>query len=180
MPYEISPVRAAQWREIRDLRMIALQDELAPYAFLATYETESAYPDEFWVHRARTSSLDAGPDADARQFVAVSDDGQWVGTAVTLIERAGKQDFADLPIEYDGAHVVGVYVRPEHRGGGLVDQLFDAALGWARERDLDRARLYVHQDNPRAQGAYRRLGFTATGRTFTGAMGPELEMARTL
>ncbi|MBE1875897.1 GNAT family N-acetyltransferase [Myceligenerans pegani] len=180
MPYEIRPVRATQWREIRDLRMDALRDEAAPLAFLSTYEEESAYPDEFWIRRARTSSLDAGPAADARQFVAMSDDGRWVGTAVTLIERAGQRDFEERRIERDGAHVVGVYVRPEHRGHGLIDDLFDAALGWARERALHRARLYVHRDNARAQGAYRRLGFTATGATFTGAMGPELEMARIL
>ncbi|RPF19636.1 GNAT family N-acetyltransferase [Myceligenerans xiligouense] len=180
MPHEIRPVRATEWREIHDLRMRALQDDLAPVAFLSTYETEAAYPDEFWIERARTSSLDAGSEAGARQFVAVSDDGRWLGTAVTLIERAGTLDFEERRIEHDGAHVVGVYVQPEHRGKGLIDDLFDAALGWARERALDRARLYVHQDNPRAQGAYRRLGFTASGATFTGAMGPELEMTRAL
>ncbi|MBO0611137.1 GNAT family N-acetyltransferase [Myceligenerans salitolerans] len=180
MPHEIRPVRAAQWREIRELRMRALRDDLAPVAFLATHETESAYPDEFWIDRARTSSVDAGPDARARQFVAVSDDGHWAGTAVGLVEHAGEPDFAQLPIEHDGVHVVGVYVAPEHRGGGLVDRLFDAVLGWAREHELRHARLYVHQDNPRAQAAYRRLGFAPTGTTFTGAMGPELEMARTL
>ncbi|MBL0887754.1 GNAT family N-acetyltransferase [Myceligenerans indicum] len=180
MSYEIRPVRSTEWREIRDLRLLALQDELAPFAFLATYETESAHPDEFWIERARTSSLDAGPEAGARQFVAVSDDGTWVGTAVTLVERQGSTDFEDAVVEQDGAHVVGVFVHAAHRGGGLIDRLFDAALGWARERALDRARLYVHRDNPRAQAVYRRLGFAATGNSFTGAMGPELEMARTL
>jgi ribosomal protein S18 acetylase RimI-like enzyme len=180
MAYEIRPVRAAEWREIRDLRLLALRDEMAPLAFLSTFETESAHSDEFWIERARTSSVDAGPTAGARQFVAVSDDGAWAGTAVTLVERAGTRDYADQPIEHDGAHVVGVYVRPGHRGDGLVDALFDAALGWARELGLDRARLYVHRDNARAQGAYRRLGFAPTGETFTGPMGPEVEMARTL
>ncbi|WP_344106590.1 GNAT family N-acetyltransferase [Myceligenerans crystallogenes] len=180
MSYEIRPVRAAEWREIRDLRMYALQDEMAPLAFLSTHEEESAYSDEFWRERARTSSVDFGPEAVARQFVAVAGDGEWAGTTVTLIERAGQQDFEGRTIEHDGAHVVGVYLRPEHRGSGVIDGLFDAALGWAREGGLDRARLLVHRDNPRAQGAYRRQGFVPTGIAFTGKMGPELEMAREL
>lgn len=180
MPYEIRPVRAAEWREIRDLRMYALQDEVAPLAFLSTYEEESAYSDEFWRERARTSSADAGPDAAVRHFVAVADDGEWAGSTVVLVERAGEQDFESKTILHDGAHVVGVYLRPGHRGSGAIDGLFDAALGWAREVGLERARLYVHRDNPRAQGAYRRQGFAETGRSFVGKMGPELEMARAL
>ncbi|GAB4086646.1 GNAT family N-acetyltransferase [Myceligenerans cantabricum] len=180
MPYEIRPVRAAEWREIRDLRLGALQDELAPLAFVTTYEEEAARTDGFWQDRARTSSVDAGPTAAARQFVAVSDTGQWAGTTVALIEHAGARDFEGKQIEHDGAHVVGVYLRPEHRGCGVIDALFDAALGWVRELRLDRARLYVHRDNPRAQGAYRRLGFAETGASFVGTMGPELEMARRL
>lgn len=189
MSYEIRPVRAREWREIRDLRMYALQDEIAPLAFLSTYEQESRYTDDFWRDRARTSSVDFGAAATARQFVAVdggsgddagSDGAAWAGTAVGLIERTGTRDYASRTITHDGIHVVGVYLRPAHRGTGLIGLLMDAVLGWASERDLTRARLYVHADNHRAQAAYRKLGFVATGETFTGAMGPELEMSRTL
>jgi hypothetical protein len=35
-------------------------------------------------------------------------------------------------------------------------------------------------DNARAQGAYRRLGFLPNGVVFTGAIGQEIEMVRTL
>ena len=40
--------------------------------------------------------------------------------------------------------------------------------------------LDVHQDNARAQRAYARLGFTATGRVSDGPNGTELEMVRAL
>lgn len=180
MNHEIRPVRATEWQPIRELRLDALRDEAAPLAFLSTLEEESALPESFWRDRARTSSVDAGPTAPARQFVAVADDGEWAGTAVGLAERAGAQDFAQRVVEHDGVHVVGVYVRPGHRGTGLIDRLADAVFDWGRERGFDRARLYVHADNHRARSAYRRLGLAETGNTFTGVMGPELEMSRAL
>lgn len=180
MSYEIRPVRADEWRQVRDLRLHALQDELAPFAFLTTHEVEAAYPDAFWIDRARSSSLDAGPEATARQFVAVSDDGRWVGSVAALVERSGGRDVLGLEIGHDGTHLVGVYLEPGHRGAGLLDRLADAAFAWAREHGLHQARLCVHQDNTRAQAAYRRLGFTPSGRTFTASIGHELEMTRTL
>ena len=38
----------------------------------------------------------------------------------------------------------------------------------------------VHQDNGRAQGAYRKCGFSLTGAFVDGSLGRELEMARTV
>jgi GNAT superfamily N-acetyltransferase len=58
-----------------------------------------------------------------------------------------------------------VYVRPEHRGCGLTEVLFDEALQWAWDVDAERVRLIVHEDNGRAQRFYRRVGFAPTGRT---------------
>jgi ribosomal protein S18 acetylase RimI-like enzyme len=77
-------------------------------------------------------------------------------------------------------HLVAVYVSPEHRGRGLLGRLVDEAIAWARGRDAGHARLFVHVNNPRAQAAYRRLGFALTGRGFTSDAGEELEMSRDL
>ena len=176
----VRPIRAHEWREIRALRLKALQDESAPLAFVESYEKGAAQPDEFWQGRAQASSSDAGPGAAACQFVAIADDGTWVGTSVALIEKAGEHDFEGKTIEQSGGHVVGVFLQPEHRGKGVIGRVLDATLDWMRQRDLPRARLYVHADNLRAQRAYEKAGFTATGTSVHGSLGHEIEMARAL
>ncbi|MGW5555885.1 GNAT family N-acetyltransferase [Micromonospora sp. NPDC003944] len=178
--YVIRPIRAREWREIRALRLKALKDEDAPLAFVESYEEGAAQPDEFWQARAEGSSDDAGPQAGARQFVAIAGDGTWVGTSVALVETAGEQDFEGKTIERPGGHVVGVFLQPEHRGKGVIGSLLDATLDWMRQRSLTRVRLYVQADNIRARRAYEKAGFTATGMSFHGSLGPEIEMARIL
>lgn len=102
---------------------------------------------------------------------------------VMLVEQAGAADFFEGEIAMDQGHLVGVYVRPEYRGTGLTEALFDTALDWAWSLEspaLERVRLFVHEDNGRAQAFYRRAGFTFTGTVVPmpegdGAM--ELELA---
>jgi GNAT superfamily N-acetyltransferase len=179
-PYTVRPVRGHEWREVRAVRLAALSDDAAPMAFLESYDDAARRPDEFWQDRARGSSLDAGHRAGARQFVAVADDGTWVGTATVLVERAGARDYEGTTIEEDGGHVVAVYLRPEHRGRGVMERLFASAADWLRELGLSRVRLHVHADNARAQGLYERVGFRPTGATSTSSIGPEIEMAMPL
>ncbi|WP_189828826.1 GNAT family N-acetyltransferase [Streptomyces subrutilus] len=60
----------------------------------------------------------------------------------------------------------GCSVRDGYRGAGVADGLCRAALEWAwslEEPVLERVRLFVHRDNPRAAAFYRRFGFVATG-----------------
>ncbi len=178
--YTVRPTRADEWREIRGLRLQALSDEVAPMAFLETHEAAVARPDEFWQDRARSSSVDAGGAAWARQFVAVADDGRWVGMVVALVERTGDENLAGAVVDRPVGHLVAVYLAPGHRGRGVLTDLFAAATGWLRERGLDRARLFVHTENVRAQRAYEKAGFRATGVRITTVAGTELEMAATL
>ena len=178
-PYPVRPVRAHEWRELRALRLEALQDESAPMAFLESYDAAAARPDGPWQEYARASAVD-GPAAVSRQFVATAEDGTWVGSVVALVERAGTRDHEGTTIEQDGGHMVAVYLRPEHRGRGVMERLFAAAADWLRALGLPRIRLYVHADNARAQGLYARVGFRPTGATFTGSIGPEIEMAMPL
>ena len=176
--YAVRPVRADEWREIKALRLRALSDEAAPMAFLESYGEAEARPDGFWQERAQGSAPDAGARAGARQFVAVTDDGTWVGTAAALVEEAGDVDFEGRVVEAAGGHVVGVFLLPEHRGRDVMGRLLEAIVDWLRELGLSRARLYVHADNIRAQRCYEKYGFRPTGARFTGTMGPEIEMAR--
>jgi RimJ/RimL family protein N-acetyltransferase len=179
-PYTVRPVRAHEWQEARALRLAALTDDAAAVAFLTTYDDAAARPDAFWREQTRASSLDAGEEASARQFVAISEDGTWVGSAVALVEEVGQRDYAGSVVDHRGGAVVGVYVRPEHRGRGVMEDVLDAVAGWLRDRGLPRARLTVHADNARARRLYEKAGFRATGRQFTSSIGPEIEMETAL
>ena len=171
----IRRVRADEWQQARALRLDALQDEAAGIAFLETYEHAAAQPDELYQDRAARAA--AGDDV--AQFVAI-DGSTWVGSVTVVLRRAGTVDHHGRPVERDVAAVVGVFVDGAHRGSGLVDRLLDAAAQWARDAGTDTLTLGVHADNARAQGAYRRTGFTPSGVTFESTIGPEIEMVRPL
>jgi hypothetical protein len=47
----VERVRAAEWRELRELRLRALAD--APEAFASTLAREAAFPDDVWRQRAQ-------------------------------------------------------------------------------------------------------------------------------
>ncbi|MEV5873991.1 GNAT family N-acetyltransferase [Streptomyces sp. NPDC052101] len=158
--YVIRAIRPEDWPRVKQLRLDALRDPVAHLAFLETYEEAAARVDAFWQDRAVGSG--EGSMA-ARQFIAEAPDGSWAGSVTVLIEEAGTKDWAGYPVEGRQGHVVGVFVRPEHRGNGLLKSLFDAGVAWARERGAQRVRLLVHEDNARARGAYIKAGFVPSG-----------------
>jgi len=174
----IRSLHAHEWREMRDLRLRALRDEAADIAFIDTFDSAVVRPDDFWQQRAAAASAEAGALASARQFVAITADGSWVGSVTVLIERTGDKDFEGLTIKRSAGAIVGVYVDDAHRGRGILQSLFKAAIDWVRERGLDYARLYVHARNLRAHKAYEKAGFQRTGITLEGSVGSEIEMAR--
>ncbi|MEU9622322.1 GNAT family N-acetyltransferase [Streptomyces sp. NPDC087228] len=189
MEHLIRAVRADEWSLVKELRLSALRDPVAPMAFLETYAQSAAHSDEFWRDRALSASEAGG--GEVRQFVAVAPDGRWDGSVTVLIERPdgdeGEGENADRDRDADGdgdsgggavpfgapaglhqAHVVGVFVRPEARGAGLAEELFRAGTDWAwslGEPRIERVRLYVHEDNARAAAFYRRIGFAPTGQS---------------
>ncbi|QIJ63468.1 GNAT family N-acetyltransferase [Streptomyces sp. JB150] len=158
--FVVRAVRAEEWPAAKALRLAALRDPLAHLAFLETYETAVNRPDSFW--RERTASVAEG-GTGARQVIAEGADGDWAGTVTVLVEEAGTTDWAGFPVERRQGHVVGVFVRPEYRGRGLSERLFEAVLAWCGEIGLERVRLIVHEDNERAQGFYRKMGFAPSG-----------------
>jgi GNAT superfamily N-acetyltransferase len=56
--------------------------------------------------------------------------------------------------------VQSLFVAPEHRGAGLVDQLLDHVAKAAAAAGALDLRLYAHRDNDRARRAYLRCGFS--------------------
>ncbi|MFJ4683652.1 GNAT family N-acetyltransferase [Streptomyces sp. NPDC088789] len=158
--YVVRAVRAGEWPALRELRLAALRDPVAHLAFLETYEQAVARPEAYWRERAERGAEGA---SGVRQTIAQGPDGQWVGTVTVVLEEAGTTDWAGFTVERRQGHVVGVFMRPEHRGCGLTELLFDEALGWAWRQGVERVRLIVHEDNGRARALYRRLGFVPSG-----------------
>ncbi|MEV0642362.1 GNAT family N-acetyltransferase [Streptomyces sp. NPDC050619] len=158
--YVIRSVRADEWVAAKELRLAALRDPVAHLAFLETYEAALAKPDSFW--QERTAGGAEGAEG-TQQIIAEGPDGRWVGTLTVLMEEPGTADWAGFPVERKQGHVVGVFVRPEERGSGLTEVLFDAALEWAWAHGAERVRLIVHEENERAQRFYRKVGFVPSG-----------------
>ncbi|OEU86602.1 hypothetical protein DB35_23180 [Streptomyces abyssalis] len=149
MTYKIRAVRAEDWQQLRELRLAGLADPAASVAFNETYENAAGQSDEFWLRRAAQGTQ----GTLAETFIAEDEEagGRWVGSAAVLDEG-------------ESAHVVGVYVRPEHRGTGLAEGLLRAVEDWAGERPrVTRMLLHVHEHNPRAEAFYRRIGYVRTG-----------------
>lgn len=63
----------------------------------------------------------------------------------------------------DGEWLESMYVRPAAWGTGAADELHAAALAELRARGVDRARLWVLEQNGRARRFYERHGWRADG-----------------
>ena len=160
-------VRASEWRELRDLRLRALQD--APLAFGSTYEREAAYTDEGWQDQA--ARAEAGVDEVA--FVAVA-----AGAHVAMAR--GYVGTSDEPDPGPVVWLIGVYVDPRWRGRGLGRTLSAEVIAWARERGVSKVLLHVADWNGPARRVYESLGFMLTGARTTLAHDstvPEAEMS---
>ena len=51
-----------------------------------------------------------------------------------------------------------VFVKPEFRGQGIFRRMYDHVLELAKQQDVLHARLYVEEENQRAQNVYESLG----------------------
>ena len=59
--------------------------------------------------------------------------------------------------------IQSVYVRPEHRGGGLYGRMYEFVKELAAQAgDIRGFRLYVEKENERAQRVYEKLGMERT------------------
>ncbi|WP_374927938.1 GNAT family N-acetyltransferase [Kytococcus sedentarius] len=175
----VRPIGADEWEQVRDLRLAALRDPDARIAFYTRYDEAAARTDQQWRENALAWSTDA-PEPTGQQVVATTADGVWVASVVCMVQRAGEPEFGGGTIPVDRGQLLGVYVDPAHRGRGLLGRLTEAAADWARDQGLGVLSLWVHEDNARARAAYARLGFQPTGVRAVEAMGPELQMERSL
>lgn len=171
MKHIVRSVRQEDWPKVKALRLDALRDPVAHLAFHDTHELAAARPDDFWQDRA----AGAAEGKTTRQFIAEAADGRWLGMVSVLVERPGVETFfGDVP-EVSQTHIVGVFVRPEARGTGLAEELFQAAVEWSwslTDPPVERVRLFVHEDNARAEAMYGKVGFKRTGLSVPAAATP--------
>jgi RimJ/RimL family protein N-acetyltransferase len=149
---EVCRADASQWQVHRSVRLAMLLD--TPLAYGSTFAREVALTGAQWRARMRDSTSWLAREGD-----------QPVGS-VTLYrfpEQAA-----------DEGCLVAMWVAAHARGRGVADALVEALLDHAREMGLRRVTLDVADDNPRARGFYRRMGFVPTGRTGALPHHPEL------
>jgi GNAT superfamily N-acetyltransferase len=174
-PLGIRRVLASDGRRVRGIRLEALGDPAAGIAFHETRDAAHARPARFWDERAVGAALSGA----AAQFVA-EQGREWVATVTVLMPDEHPRGGEDGSCDPVRALLVAVYVRPSQRGSGLLEELVTAAGDWARERGAGELVLEVHDENSRAQRAYRRIGFTETGVRSDGPNGLEREMVQAL
>jgi RimJ/RimL family protein N-acetyltransferase len=139
---EVRRVQAADWEELRELRLRALAD--APHAFASTPAREAAFPDEVWRQRAQ-----GGPAA--ANFIVCAD-GVGVGmTAVIAEPDPGRVQLA------------GMWVDPRHRRRGIAQALIGQAVRWSRDHQARELVAWVAEDNTAARRLYAQVGFRPVG-----------------
>ena len=140
---QIRRVTSAEWRELRDIRLAALQE--SPDAFGGTYAVSVARTDEWWVEWARKSA-----ESDEQAMFLAWDGADPVGIAGTFLD-AGEWV------------VIAMWVDPAHRGTGVGRRLLDAVIEFHREHGATESVLGVVDGNGGARTLYERYGFVDTG-----------------
>jgi ribosomal protein S18 acetylase RimI-like enzyme len=153
--------RPDEWALLRDLRLRALAD--APDAFASTLADEAAAREEIWRRRA-----DGGPKvvnliAEARASRVASDTSHRDDGAAVAGDRVGMATVRLEPDKGGRAHLLGMWVDPDHRSHGVATALLDHAIGWARDKGATEMVLWVADHNTAARRLYERAGFVATG-----------------
>jgi ribosomal protein S18 acetylase RimI-like enzyme len=139
---EAKPSDVSQFRE---LRLHALQN--APTAFSADYATNLNHPMGFWEGRL---------NFDEHGIIFFAEH------AKDLIGMTGIRK-GESPKIGHGAHIWGVYVRPEWRGLHIAEALIQVCIQWAKARGVNIVKLGVVTSNTSAVRCYERSGFTTYG-----------------
>jgi GNAT superfamily N-acetyltransferase len=136
---EIRRVRADEWRELRDLRLEALQD--SPDAFWTLHEEAVQRTDDDWREWTTFPC-----------HVALED-----GRLVGMVAAFANED------DPKTAELIAMFVTPAARGRGIGAALVDAQLAWARAEGFERVSLMVNVEQGSAFRLYERCGFRDTG-----------------
>jgi len=142
MTRRVRPFRPEEADVLRSLRLEALADN--PPAFAERLEVALAMGGEDF----------SAPLARGEMWGVFAD-----GEAMAM---AGFGRFTGANVDHK-AMIWGVYVRPQGRGSGVADQLFEALFTHAREVGVEILELGVGAFNRRAVRFYERMGFVSFG-----------------
>lgn len=89
---------------------------------------------------------------DTKVIVALSDD-EIIGSSYVKIKKAEPfQNFEHY------AYLGFMFIKPEHRGKGISQNIIEQLKTWAKSRYLTELRLEVYSENRRAIKAYEKVG----------------------
>lgn len=176
--YQIRPLRAAEWRESRDLQLRALQDADAAVAFFETYDDALTKPETEWRNWALVAGADNPDPPFVRDFVGVTLFGEWVAVCTVLIRMAGDPELGGGEVDQDRGDFLGVWIDPNHRGQGLFQKMLEESMSWLGGMGVQQLAAWIHEDNLRAHRAFESLGFEQTGLRVVESKGPEIQLAR--
>ena len=165
---EILALPVESWREYRDLRLRALQED--PEAFSSSFGNAIHEPDDFWQGRLRDALQ------GERSWLLFAREGAKLAGMIGAFVRE------DAP---ETAIIVSVYVPKEARGRGAAGQLMQAMLEvLSKTGRFQRARLGVNVTQEAALRLYLKFGFKEIGRTPSttgnGRVVEQIEMERPL
>ncbi len=133
---EVAELTPFEGSVLRSARLAALRD--SPECFTADLEEESGRDDGYWNMAV----------SDSTWFVARAGD-RVVGLARVIFD----------PDDEGSRYIESVWVEGRYRRRGILRSLLEEIEGLARSSGVERLRLWVLDDNTRAQDAYVKLGF---------------------
>lgn len=150
-----------EWALYRELRLRALAE--SPDSFGRRLVEEQDRSDAEWIRLTESVTAPRG------QVMLVAEEaGRPLGLAFGIFDKERAKT----------GHVGGMWVEPAARGRGAGRALLDAAIAWARSRELDRLELWVTERNGAAVRLYERSGFAGTGRRDALPSNPALQIVQ--
>jgi ribosomal protein S18 acetylase RimI-like enzyme len=137
---ELQLLAPADWRVLRDTRLVALLD--SPHAFMSTHADESEWQEAQWREAF-----------DASTWIVAREDHKVIGLARSVGERGRPW----------ARHVESIWVAPTHRRRGVFRDLLWTLAEIEGRTGVTDLQLWVLEDNHEAQRAYEALGFVPTG-----------------
>ncbi len=145
---EIKPILPEDWPVLKSVRLRALAD--APGAFGTTLAEAQAYSNTQWQARARRFS-ELPPSVGCIAFLNAAPCGM-----------ASAYPSEEHP---QAAGLTSFWVAPKARGLGAAEALVAFIMEWATAQGFAVLEADVVEDNGRAIGFYKRVGFEETGQS---------------
>jgi ribosomal protein S18 acetylase RimI-like enzyme len=125
-------------------------ERLVSFAVAEAKEAEGIEKDSEQVRQGVTTALN--DDSIARYWVIEKNNTGVIGS-VSIVN-----EWSDWNSGYYW-WIQNMYILPEFRGKGLMEQLIQALKEAARNEGALELRLYVHKNNAQAISAYQKVGF---------------------